>query len=250
MDMRIAECTTLPSLGKLYDEEIDESVTVGSMRAKHETMRLSAMGDGANKIMSEIIDDCSNLPKGLSSYDMTLGDFQYLLYRLRMATYGPDYEINSGCPRCGYEHSTPINMDDLEIRYFDDEMIPLFDVELPVSKHKVKLTLQTPRMLDTVNKNARTFMRKHAGASNPTLIYSIVDSIIEWDDEPVNVFDKIKIQKVIEELPMRDVNVLMNRIDELNGYIGVNTDIEITCPICGNVYVVPFQVSQKFWRPD
>ena len=195
-NMRIAECVSLPSDGKIYDEEFDGDIIISSMKTKHETLRLSALGDGTNKIMAEIIDDCCNLPEGLSSYDLCLGDFQYLLYRLRMATYGPDYEINSGCPRCGYEHSTPINMDDLEIRYFDDEMIPLFDVELPVSKHKVKLTLQTPRMLDTVNKNARTFMRKHAGASNPTLIYSIVDSIIEWDDEPVNVFDKIKIQKI------------------------------------------------------
>ncbi len=165
-----------------------------------------------------------------------------------MATYGTDYEINSVCPLCGMEHKSEINMEELDVRTFDEDMLPLFDIELPVSKHRIKLTLQTPRMLDTTTKNVKRFMKRHVGANNPTLIYSICDSIIELDDEPV--INRVKLEKLVEDLPMKDTNALIKRIDTLNSYIGVDTSVSVTCPICGHEYIIPFQINNKFWRPD
>ena len=54
---RIAETFTLPSKGIIYEEQVDPEIILGSMKTKHEMMRLSA-SENNNKIMADIIDDC------------------------------------------------------------------------------------------------------------------------------------------------------------------------------------------------
>ena len=96
---RIVENVVLPSKGLIYEEDVSPEIELSSMKTKHEMLRLSATEE-SQKVMAEIIDDCIVGDLGISSYDLCLGDFQYLLYKLRVVTFGPDYEMTAKCPFC------------------------------------------------------------------------------------------------------------------------------------------------------
>ena len=146
---RIAEVFTLPSNGMIYEEEVNPEVILSSMTTRHEMLRLSTVED-SQKIMAQIIDDCIESDLGISAYDLCLGDFQYLMFMLRVVTFGSEYELRGRCPFCGFEQTTKINLDDLEVHEYDDSLADLLEITLPKSGNNIKLTLQTPRILDRI----------------------------------------------------------------------------------------------------
>ena len=89
-NITIQEEYSLPSKGMLYGKSFDPLVKLRSMTVAEEMKRLTAT-DYPYKNMSEIIDDCIINKLPISTYDMCLGDYQYLLHRLRVVTSGPDY---------------------------------------------------------------------------------------------------------------------------------------------------------------
>lgn len=243
---RIAEVFTLPSKGLIYEEEVNPEVVLSSMKTKHEMLRLSATDD-SQKIMSQIIDDCIESDLGISSYDLCIGDFQYLLFMLRVVTFGNEYDLEGRCPFCGFEQKASINIDELEVKEYDDSLADLLEIKLPISENKVKLTLQTPRILDRVSSKVKEYRRRHKDTDeNPVILFNILASIEELDGEAPNTF---MLEEWIKNLPLADTNALMNRIDLINSKIGVNLNIEQECKICGTEYILPFRINSTFFRP-
>ena len=78
-DYTVAEEFTLPSLGKVYSEKVTPVVKLKSMTTNQEMKRL-APGERAYKTLCEIIDECLVENPGISSYDMCLADYQFLLH--------------------------------------------------------------------------------------------------------------------------------------------------------------------------
>ena len=99
-DYTIAEDYVLPSLGKVYDKAVNPNVKIRSMTTEEEMKRLGHT-DKPRKLLAEIIDDCLIEKPGISSYDLCIGDFQYLMHKLRIVTYGSDYLMQTRCPLCG-----------------------------------------------------------------------------------------------------------------------------------------------------
>lgn len=243
---RIVEHLCLPSKGMIYEEDISPEFELSSMKTKHEMLRLSATEE-SQKIMAQIIDDCIVGDLGISSYDLCLGDFQYLLYKLRTVTFGPEYELQCKCPYCGFENTFTLNIDELEVKEYTDELVDLMELELPVSKNHIKFTMQTPRMLDRINARVRDHnKRRHTTNENATLLYTIISSLEEIDGEPV---DMTTIEKWVRDLPMADTNAILYRIDEINNSLGIVLDSQETCGVCGSSFIAPFRINNTFFRP-
>lgn len=247
IEARIAETYTLPSHGAIYEEDVNPDIILSSMKTKHEMLRLSATTN-ANKVMAEILDDCIEGDMGISSYDLCLGDYQFLLYKLRTVTFGPEYEMNGTCPYCGSVNYLSVNLDDLEVKEYSDELAEKMIVHLPESDCDVTLTLQTPRILDKINRLVQDRKRrtKTSSSENSLMLFTITESITEVDEEPIN---KFTIDEWVKELPMKDTNILLNRINEINNMIGVQTDVGDICTTCGRYYDAPFQINGTFFRP-
>lgn len=244
---RIVETLSLPSKGIIYEEDVASEIELSSMKTKHEMLRLSATED-SQKIMADIIDDCLVTKLGISSYDLCLGDFQYLLYKLRVVTFGPEYEMGCRCPFCGFDHTLSINIDELPINEYDESLSDLLELELPVSGNKVKLTMQTPRMLDRISAKVREHNKRRKNTNeNATLLYTIMACIEEIDDEKMDV---VQLEQWVRDLPMADTNTIIYRIDEINNSLGVDCDSLTTCPVCGSNFIAPFRVNETFFRPN
>ena len=244
---RIVEHLSLPSKGLIYEEDINPEIELSSMKTKHEMLRLSATEE-SQKIMSQIIDDCIVGDLGISSYDLCLGDFQYLLYKLRTVTFGPEYDIQCRCPYCGFENTFTLNLDELPVHEYDDNLADLLEMDLPVSGNHVKFTMQTPRILDRINARVRDYnKRRHTANENTTVLFTIIASLEEIDNEPV---DMTTIEKWVRELPMADTNAILYRIDEINNALGIELDTFETCGVCGSTFMAPFRVNNTFFRPN
>ena len=171
--------------------------------------------------MADIIDDCIDGDIGISSYDMCLGDYQYLLFKLRTITFGPEYDMGGTCPYCMGENYVTVNLDELEVNEYDDSIADLLQVKLPVTNSVVTLTLQTPRMLDRIKRLTKDRMRRvKNNTENPMLLYTITTSIEDVDGE---VMSPIALEEWVKDLPMGDTNTLLNKINELNSKIGLQT---------------------------
>ena len=245
VDARIAETFTLPSLGKVYEEDVNPEVILSSMTTKHEMLRLSANEDN-QKLMSDIIDDCIQNDIGISAYDMCLADYQFLLYKLREVTFGNEYEMVGICPYCGSRNDIPLDLDDLRVNEFDDSILELMEIELPKSESVVTITMQTPRMLDTINRQVRQARKKMKSKENPYILYSMLNAIISKDGED---FDQIKEEQWLRNLPMADTNMIIGNISKLNSSFGLDLSVDHICDACGEEIIVPFRVNETFFRP-
>jgi hypothetical protein len=209
-------------------------------------LRLSTTED-SQRIMAQIIDDCIDSDLGISAYDLCLGDFQYLMFMLRVVTFGNEYELRGRCPYCGFEQTTKINLDELEVKEYDDSLADLLEITLPKTGSKVKLTLQTPRILDRISTKVKEYRRRHKDSDeNPVILYNILASIDEVEDENSNAF---MLEEWVKNLPLADTNAIINRIDLINNKMGIDLNVEGACKICGTTYQVPFRINQTFFRP-
>ena len=242
----IAENFTLPSKGLVYKEKVNPVVKLRSMTVEEEMKRL-AYSELPYKMLAEIIDDCLVEKPGIPVYDMCIGDYEFLLHKLREVTYGSDYKVNSVCPHCGEINKSTIDLSKLNIlEYSADESEDKLNITLPQSKKHIKLKLQTPRMLDEVKIKSEDLKKRFPDMTGePAFLFSIMAMIESVDNE---VLDDMRLNSFVKKLGMRDVNYLIQKLEKIK--IGVDTNIECTCQHCGEKYNFPFPVSSEFFRPS
>ena len=150
-NVTIQEEYSLPSKGLIYKVKFDPEVKLRSMTVAEEMKRLTQT-DNPYKNMSEIIESCLETKLPISVYDMCLGDYQYLLHKLRIVTYGPEYKLSIVCPYCGEVFNLDLNLEDLKVYEFDENSKLETTFKLPVTGKTVEIGFQTPRDLDNIEK--------------------------------------------------------------------------------------------------
>jgi hypothetical protein len=244
----IANEYTLPSHGQVYNQEINPTFKLRSMTTLEEMKRLNH-SDKPNKNLAEIVDDCLLEPIGISAYDLCIPDFQYVLHKLRIVTYGPTYKLSSNCPWCSSNNINSVNLDELNFKEFDyDTYMKYSDFELPSSKVNVRIKMQTPRMLDNISTKIKEIKRKNPMfEGDPTLLCTLEYMIESIDDR---VPEKFKLPEIIKKLPMMDTNYILKSAEKLNESFGLDKSLEHTCSVCGFDYTGNFRTTTEFFGPS
>jgi hypothetical protein len=122
-------------------------------------------------------------PCGISSYDMCIADYQFLLHKLRVVTYGSDYKASSVCPYCGSINDSSIDLDSLNVVECSlDELNKHIEFDLPKTGKHIRLSLQTPRTLDDVSVRNKEIKKKSRGvAPDSTLMLTLVSLVSSVD---------------------------------------------------------------------
>lgn len=244
-DYVIAEDFTLPSKGLVYSKAVKPNVKLRSMTTEEEMKRLG-YSNLQYKLLSEIIDDCLVESPGISSYDMCIGDYQYLFYKLREVTYGKDYKVEVKCPICGKTIQQTIDLSSLEVTEFSEDMLKHLDIELPKTKKHVKLRLQTPRLLDDVKLRADELKKKSPNIKGEPAFLFTLESMIESVDGVV--IDPVKLSQFVRSLPMMDVNYILKSMEKID--FGIVTTTEANCSSCGGTFKYPFPITAEFFGPS
>lgn len=245
-DYTLTGSYTLPSLGKIYNTSVNPNIKLRSMTVAEEMKRLNS-SDRPYKNIADIIDDCLIDKPGISAYDMCLGDFQFLLHRLRVVTYGSKYKLSSKCPHCGFENVGEIDLNDMSVSSYTEDVNKYFEIELPVTKKHLKLRMQTPRILDDISVRVKEITSKRKSSSKDSAFLLNIESVIELvDGEKLDMFKK---SDFVKQLPMADTNYIIAAITKVNEVIGLDTSLYMTCDLCGLEYESPFRVTPEFFRP-
>lgn len=245
----VLEYFELPSKGKIYgaDKHFNK-FKMRSMTTVEEMKRLSHSED-AYRLISEIIDDCILDKLPISCYDMHIGDYQYLLHRLRVVTYGSEYKVTTQCPYCGQVDTYMIDLDSLDvIDYNEDTFSKYTKFMLPACKKEVEIKFQTPRMLDMVAAKKKEMLKKNPNfQGDPSFLYTVCSLIKTFDGK---VYDPIKLERIVRDMSAADTNKILQYAMKLNKNLGIQANIENVCKGCGVDYITPFRLTSEFFGPS
>lgn len=242
----VTEEYVLPSGGKIYDKMFDPHIQIRPMKTMEE-MRRQSPSNNTNRVLCDIIDACLITKLPVKTYDLCLGDFTYLLNKLRVATYGPDYKFTVGCPHCNQVYESSMNLDNLKVKEFDlNEFMDLLKITLPDSKKEVKLKYSTPRISDEITAKVKEFKKKTKVDYDPTLTITLQSLIDTVDDTK---YDFVSLENFVNNLTAKDARALTNRIAKINDTIGLDTRVDITCDKCGGDIITFFRFSSEFFEP-
>lgn len=239
----VSESYTLPSKGLIYDKPINPNIELRSMTTREEMRRMSP-SKTPYKALSDIIEQCIVNKPDIHVYDMCIGDYEFLLHKLRIISYGADYKQQTVCPYCGALKESTIDLDTLKIIPFDEkEFNELRTVELERCKKTVRLKFETPRMLDEIEAHKKDYAKADF---DPTILLTLEQIIDTVDNQKLSYGD---LENFINSLPVKDLNRLRNRIEKLNRKVGLDTEVKCSCDQCGGDYSTFFRYQPEFFRP-
>lgn len=246
MAVTIKETYTLPSKGLIYGiEGFNPKITLRSMTAVEEMKRLSTNVD-EYQLMSEIIEDCIEGEKPpISVYDMCIGDYEFLLHKLRIVTQGPIYKMVIQCPNCGNIVQSDVDLDkEVVVEFNQEEIDKAMEITLPVTQKKVTLTFQTPRSLDKIKEQANDMRMKKKTNLKYELLFTTMSFIRSVDGKSM---DPLMLEEFVKKLPKRDADYIIKKGDELNRKVGFERTVIAKCNQCNYETVTSFRLQPDFF---
>ena len=241
----IWEYFELPSKGMVYAKPIKSRVSLRSMTTIEEMKRCSRT-DTPYKVMSDIIEDCMKDKPEIHVYDMCLGDYQFLLHKLRIVTYGPEYKMQVTCDKCGETTESVGDLESLEVHEWDEEIIDQMNVTLPKSGRLVELKFQTPRDMDMVAYKAREMRKRTKVNTEYEILFTLTTLIRKVDGKEMSA---LELEEFCKKLPLQDVAFLYGKSGELTRKVGLDTSLSVKCAGCGHELITSFRLTPEFFGP-
>ena len=247
-DYTIMEGYEIPSKGKIYSENVNPHIELRSMTARDEMKRLSPSSTPL-KTLADIIEGCCVEKPVIHVYDMSLGDYEFLLHKLRIVTYGEDYKVALRCSECGEMIETVAKLDQLSVKEFDEEAInSLQTFSLPQSGRIISLNFLSPRRVEEMEVKVKDMKRRYKTATiDFETLVKVICNIDLVDGEKKTEHE---LEQLITNLPARDLQKILNNIDKLNQQIGLDNILYLTCPKCGEEVTTFFRFGPEFFRPS
>ena len=246
-DYTIMERYELPSKGKIYSENVNPHIELRSMTARDEMKRLSPSSTPL-KTLADIIEGCCVEAPAIHVYDMALGDYEFLLHKLRIVTYGEDYKVSLRCPGCGEVIETVSKLGQLEVKEFnEDEVKALQTFTLPKSNRLITLNFLSPRMVEEMEVKVKDMKRRYKNATiDFETLVRLLTNIDLVDGEKKS---ETELENIITNLPALDLQKILNNIDKLNQQVGLDNLLYLTCPKCSEEVTTFFRFGPEFFRP-
>lgn len=198
--------------------------------------------------MADIIDDCMAEPCGISVYDMCINDYQFLLHKIRVVTYGNDYKVTSTCPICSTKNEITLDLDKIEVRPFTEDCRKYLSFELPRTKDMITIKVITPRILDNIQIKSKEMKKQRQGFNGD---FEFLATLLGYID---TVNGETKPEYALEDylmnLPMADTNYIDNMANAFSRSFGIANEIDFECSFCGLGYRNPFRITSEFYRPQ
>lgn len=158
--------------------------------------------------------------------DLVMGDRVFLMISIRRVTLGDLFPFEDECTLCNTKNLFSVNLSELKSKRMTDPMKRVFDVALPSGK-AARYHVMCGRDEETSSKAVQGADRMSIG------IFVRLDRL---DNAPPDM-------NAVKNLGMRDRNFLREQFEEIEG--GIETNIELTCPACGEDFETELNVGQS-----
>lgn len=242
----VQETYPLPSGDRLYAQETKGMITLRPMTTMEEKLRLSS----TNSLMAlaQIVQNCVITPQDFDVNELKMFDLDYLIYKLRVVTYGPTYTVSLKCPDCGHVFEQKISLDDIPVNELPEDFVEPFEIgPMPVSGDVVGCRLLSYSDYLAITRESKRILAKMPDyVGDPEFILKWTRILKTLNGKDFKVFE---IQKYVENLHAADFQYLDQKYAKVVGGLGQDLSRVDLCPNCGgNVnYNVP--IRGEFFRP-
>ena len=159
-----------------------------------------------------------------------IGDQDYMLLKLREASLGDEFEVKHECPHCKADLTTYVTIDELEIEPFKGDAYTKFTLPKGFRDKNGDLHKNgTIRPATGLDREILTPVAKKNVAVGTSMMLT---RLCTFDgDVPIT-------QDTMAELSIKDRNYLQGVMKD--NLFGINTEIEITCDECGDIFRATF----------
>ena len=237
------ERITLPSNGVFYDQDFPINITIRSLTTNEEQL---LYGSTSETTIDRIISNCIVEPKNFPIDDLLPADKMFILFKLRIISYGQDYNQTIFCPYCNYEGVCTIDLDQLPCDELDEDKIKVpLKLTLPMSKDQIELRVLTEKDYKSIKERALKLSNKLSipfGQVEHKLRFA--KQIKSINGEKV---DSFLAEKYYSNMNVRDVRYIESALNSIKlGYQGA---LGMVCPSCHHEIVVPFEMTSEFLNP-
>lgn len=239
---------TLPSKG-LLNPEIPEGRIIQRCMMVTDQKFLSGGNRDASEALKQLIQRTVTSPESFDVSNLTLADMVYLLFKLRVLSYGDMYKFKTRCPECGGKIDVEINLSEIPVETLEEGYEEDLVVKLPRRGDTVYIKLLTNRDIEELNKEIKR-RKKRSPQDESEYILRIAYSIskIKLADKKEELTSIIDIERYIGSLTDMDASTITSVRDSVQ--FGISPVIEYTCPNCRNYIDVSLQFSGDFFRPN
>mgnify|MGYP003127924095 FL=1 len=239
-----SEVIDLPSKGKLYPK--DSPLSDGKLELKYMTAKEEDILTSQNLIKKGVVIDrlldSLILTKGITTDDLILGDKNAVMIAARILAYGPEYKCEIEHPETKEKSQHTFNLADCPFRYVDESITEnSFEIELPISKNKIKFSILTGIDEKLIKKDLDASKKIGTGITpelTTRLRYVIKE--VDGDNTPATI------NKIAVNMLSRDAIFLREEIKKVSPDIELKQEIEIG----GETVEVVIPMTVGFFWPE
>ena len=228
--------------GKLPN--IPKEITIKGVQRKDKKRILLNESDD---ILMDLLQACIVSPDNMNVYDLLPFESKYLLYRLRVLTYGPSHTFKDACPHCKAINDVEMNLNDIPIIDIPDNFNLTFEIPpLPVSGISLTCKLLTEGEIKAINTQAKEI--KDATGDNS------VDVDLMWENRIVAIngngsLAPIEKTQILDNLSDYDSEYFMEYYFQYAGNYGLQTKLHYKCDKCNKMVESNMPSIYTFFRP-
>lgn len=243
---RSFDVVELPSRGKLYKNQLKDKthIEVYYLTAKEEDILTSSNMLSSGKMFDYLIKSVL-VDKSIDPSQLLLGDRNTILTWLRSTGYGSDYPVEVKCSYCNNRFVNEFDLSKLEMRYLDidPDEDGLFEITLPVSKRRVRVSFLTAGEAALIEERISTRSKKLGGSGNP-----MTEKLMSYIKEIDGISNQDK-KSFIERMPVKDSREIRRWINEHDPDLIMKQDVK--CVKCGELNEeVTIPITVNFFWPD
>lgn len=243
----------LPSLGKLYK---NKEVKNGKIHIRPWVTTEEKLIDKFNKgnfysVVKRLVQN--TIEEKFNVEELTKGDFFYLLYWVRLLSYGSTYNMDTQCPKCSSDIKVKIDLKDFPVTYLPDIIEP---ISFTMPQTKIELKMRLPRVKDIIDATEKThsdYMRIGININEELYLFAkCVEEMILPNEERTVLTDKddfdTMLHRIWSKLPASDILAFREELKKYNhGYV---ENSFVKCPECEKFFEQAPVLSFEFFRPS
>jgi len=240
-----SEIIDLPSKGKVYGKDSplkDGKIELKYMTAREEdiltSQNLIKKGVVVDKVLDSLI-----LTEGIKTNDLIIGDKNAVMVAARILAYGPEYTAEVTNPNTGETAVHTFNLAECPFKEISEDITGnAFELELPVSKTKIKFRLLTGKDEKEIEKEIKQQNKLLGSQVSPELTTRLRKVITEVDGDS----DQSTINQFVNNMLSRDSLFFRQSISKVSPDIDLTQEVEIG----GDVVRVDIPMTINFFWPD
>ena len=246
----------LPSKGLIYPKESSLSKGYIELRqptAQDENILVSKTLINKGIVFDRFIGGLI-IDKTINLDDISIGDFNALMYASRVISYGTEYPISYRCEVCGSNSKVNFDLSDIDHKKIDFDLLNReneYFLTLNKSGDRLKIKLLTHGDEKRINKNIKDSKKlKNLTKVDDELSIRMAQIILDIegldlpDENPKRFY---KILAYVKQMNIMDSRQLRKFAKDITP--NMDTLVNIECSECGEVSTMELPINREFFYP-